>query len=1019
MKRIAFALLFSILFVLTYLNVQSQTLDSRGKDFWITFMPNFHNYKYHSNQLYRYSDSIYIFISAEETTSGTIKYYDINGTPYSKNFTITDPRELYVFKLPFNDYELLGFNDMGQEWKQNMDEVPVKLSFNITTDKYVNVYAHSQGNKSSDAFLVLPTPSLGKEYIVLAYKSDGYFQSANSRTPSQFAIVATEDNTNIDIIPSAPTNVNGYLAQNVTLNKGEVYLVQAKISVDNLLSDLTGTIITANKPIAVFAGHQRATLPVEDFFGSSSSSRDFLCEQLPPIQAWGKSAFIVPFPQPKPITNLGKDIFRVLAANDNTEVYLNNSLIARLNRSEYFEGSLQSAGTITANGPILVAQYKKTSNDGGATYISDPFMMIIPPKEQFIEKCRLVNIQAYEIQDNLQFGKVYQEHYITLVVPQDALTSTYLDNNLISAALFQEIPNSNFYYTHVKVSEGTHFVSSSKPVGVYAYGYGPANSYGYIGGMYLRERDWMPPMLTKDSTYCFKKFLRFEETRDIDSWIDTIYLGENSSNVKMSIESNFKKGNKEVNVEIELIDPYSDGNFEIIVVDSSGNRAILTQEINGFTLKHPAGKPNKYHLLLVNYSSGIPLLVNIPVNNFGRGSVNISEVKISSNVDFRYTGTLPLSIGTKQTDTLSFVLNETPSKYDTIFVKLANECIESEYVAIVFYRSDCDFTEFDFPTFENPTKIIFVGDATKVSNYIQLTPSNINKSGAIWYTDPIPVVSGFHSEFSFRMRNGSNNNCEDGSIPGADGIAFVIQNFIPYAIGTYGGGIGYNGIPNAVVIEFDTFSNDSTQIENFFDPSGNHIAVQSSGQKEVSSKHLKQYTLGATTDIIPLIPDGRIYYSKIDYKEKEKSLLIYLDTTKEFSKPSLVIKDFDLSTLLKLDRGYRAYLGFTAATGCAHETHEILSWYVCPTTPDPARNVDEELNKLDFLIYPNPVYDFAYLNLSLNPIRITIYNELGEPLLQGTKFDDNRIDLRSLPTGIYYLKVITANGTRISKIIKL
>ncbi|MFN3781968.1 MAG: IgGFc-binding protein, partial [Candidatus Kapaibacteriota bacterium] len=296
MKRIFLTFLFSI--VLTSFNVICQTLDTKGNDFWLTFMPNYHNYKYHSNQLFRYSDSVYIFISASEPTTGTIEYYDINGNPYSKNFSITDPRELYVFKLPFNDFELVGFNDMGQSWNQNMCEIPVKSSFHITTDKNVNVYAHSQGNKSSDAFLVIPTPSLGKEYIVLAYKSDGNFTSTNGRTPSEFAIVAIEDNTNIDIIPSVPTYVNEDLRQNVTLNKGEVYLLQAKITRENPLADLTGTIINANKPIAVFAGHQRATLPVEDFSGPASASRDFLCEQLPPIQVWGRSAFIVPFPQP-------------------------------------------------------------------------------------------------------------------------------------------------------------------------------------------------------------------------------------------------------------------------------------------------------------------------------------------------------------------------------------------------------------------------------------------------------------------------------------------------------------------------------------------------------------------------------------------------------------------------------------------------------------------------------------------------------------------------------------------------
>lgn len=1011
MKKL-FSTIFLIFFAFT--PIFSQTIDSRGKDFWITYLPNYHNYKYHSNQLFRLSDSIYIFIAADNPTSGKIDYYDVLGNQYSVNFTINDPNEIYIFKLPFNDYELLGFNDMATEWRQNMDEIPVKLSFHVTSNDYINVYAHSQGNKSSDAFLVLPTQSLGKEYIVLAYKSDGYFASLGGRTPSQFAIVATEDSTIVNIQPSTETYANGISPQIVTLMKGQVYLVQANIDA-NSLADLTGTIVSSNKPIALFAGHQRATVPVESFRNATSPSRDFLCEQIPPVKAWGKSAFIIPFPQPAPITRTGYDIFRVLAANDNTTVYFNGVQIANLNRGQYHEMQIPSAGTITATGPILVAQYKKTSNDGGATYISDPFMMIIPPEEQFIESCKLINIQAYEIQDNLQFNKVYQEHYITLVVPADALTSTKLDGSLVSPSLFNPIAGSNYYYANIKVSEGKHSVSSSKPMGVYAYGYGPANSYGYIGGMYFKGRDWTPPKLISDSTYCFKTFLKFGEVDELDSWLDTLYL-ETATNINFT--SNFQKGNKEVAVEIELANPFEDGEFSLVVTDSAGNNNSTKREIYGFTLKHPSGTANKYQVIQINTTQGVPLDIALPIRNYGKSNVVISKINISNPI-LAYQGKLPKTINTLSDDTLYFVLNQLPTNADTIFIQIGNECIESKFVALIFYRSDCDFTEFNFPNFEKPTKIIFVGNAAKVQDYIQLTPPAVNKSGAIWYADLLPVISGFKTDFSFRIRSGSNNNCEDRSIPGADGIAFVIQNFIPYAVGTYGGGIGYDGIPNSVAIEFDTFSNDSTQIENFFDPNGNHVAVQTSGQRENSSKHQPQYTRGINSKIIPILNDGTIYYSRIVYNEKAKTLEVYLDTTKEFTEPVLVLNDFDLYSILKLDRGYRAYLGFTSATGCAYESHELLSWYVCPTPPDPTRDVGEESSPETIVIYPNPVEDYVILAIDAYPFSYRILNSIGETLDANTAQFENKIDFGKLPAGLYFLEITSGTHKTISKVVKL
>lgn len=273
-------LFFCSKFLLAQLDI---TLDSKGTDFWLAFLPNYHNFYYSDNSTEKYGDSLFIFIAASEPTNGTIEYFSRKGDYYLTSFQMTNPDQMYVFKVSYWDFELLGYNESGRidYRRRNQCELPSPNSFHITTDKEVTVYALNQAVTTSDAFMVLPTDVLGINYFVLSYKSDGDNDGFSWSTPSQFAVVATADSTIVTIIPKAETLVNGLATQKIILQQGQVYLVQAKITTKNLNPDLTGTQIVSTKPIAVFSGHQRATVPVPNNY--FNPSRDVLIEQLPPV----------------------------------------------------------------------------------------------------------------------------------------------------------------------------------------------------------------------------------------------------------------------------------------------------------------------------------------------------------------------------------------------------------------------------------------------------------------------------------------------------------------------------------------------------------------------------------------------------------------------------------------------------------------------------------------------------------------------------------------------------------------
>lgn len=339
----------------------------------------------------------------------------------------------------------------------------------------------------------------------------------------------------------------------------------------------------------------------------------------------------------------------------------------------------------------------------------------------------------------------------------------------------------------------------------------------------------------------------------------------------------------------------------------------------------------------------------------------------------------------------------------------------------------CEFPAFDYADFKNVRQLNFIGNAHQNENFIRLTKLKVNEAGAIWFNKKLPLQYGFTSNFSFRFSEGSNNNCKDNSEEGADGIALVIQNSNPYALGWSGGGIGYDGIKNSIAIEFDTFSNDSTQLENLFDPNGNHIAVQSNGANENTSKHLHNIKLALNDNIPKIHSNGRTYYVSVIYNPKSKTMTVYFDSTKYLSKPVIFIKDFDLSKLINLESNVLSYIGITGATGCAFQNQDILSWDLCidkafPTDVEETTESDDEL----FSIFPNPANDRLILSSKMElkeNIEIKLINVLGSildiPIRNQNEVNKNtiEIDIREIPAGFYLLKMIKNNISYTKKII--
>jgi len=568
--------------------------DSKGTNFWFAVLPNFHN----SLEILPFDEALqqehqlYILISADTITNGVITLRNDAGEERTEPFTITNPQEVYQFRTYTIPYELVGWNQSGLiDYSAMQTETVAEQSIHISTDHEVTVYVANQAPLTSEAFLVLPTDALAEDYVVASYKSDidwiGPTTPSSNSTPSQFCVVATEDGTDVTLLPTAATFKSPNLEpQTIRLNKGQVYLVQVDPRVTSR-SDLTGSLVRASKPVAVFGGHQRAIVPLEQ--KKMLASRDCLIEQMNPIRTWGKSAYATPLAWSSNEVRTGENLYRVIAAFDSTKVFIDGVQVAEIHAHSYYEGQLTAAMELLTSKPSMVALLKKTSSASGVGLSNDgdPFMMLVPPAEQFMDKYRFVSIQAYRyvlINNKPEpVSTVYTEQWLNVVIPTAAVPSLVLDGNPVNSRDFQQIGTTRFSYAQLRVTDGVHEASADEPFGIYVYGYGEANSYGYIGGMAFRPLDVKPPVIY--GTHQCGVFEGIAADSSIgDTRIHSVQIVAGSEqNVNVSIAP-YTPPAASVQFSATLIDPYADGSFILEAVDNAKQSVRNTVTIPGFTI---------------------------------------------------------------------------------------------------------------------------------------------------------------------------------------------------------------------------------------------------------------------------------------------------------------------------------------------------------------------------------------------------------------------------------------------------
>jgi hypothetical protein len=337
----------------------------------------------------------------------------------------------------------------------------------ITATADVQVVALSHKALTSDAWAVYPTKSLGTTYRPLCFTASVnplIFGNTNSR-PSEFAVIATANNTQITINPKSMTAGGTPVAFNAVLNAGDVMQVMSSV-VDSTM-DLTGSLITSDKPIAVLSGHRRTECPssyvVYNNNGIPSTSRDFLCEQMPPVSAWAKQAIVVPQAATGPQT-----LVRILSASDHNAITIDGVSAGEIQAGEFLQIDSIGQSIISATAPILVGEYMHTAN--GVNALGDPSLSIADAPPLVGGTHHLISISN---------PADYTSTFATVVAKDSDFGSIQMNGISIPPKIVNRIGSTGYSFARLTLTASDNIVSSSVPYSASICGEGSVISYAY------------------------------------------------------------------------------------------------------------------------------------------------------------------------------------------------------------------------------------------------------------------------------------------------------------------------------------------------------------------------------------------------------------------------------------------------------------------------------------------------------------------------------------------------------------
>ncbi len=568
-----------------------------GTDFWVTF-----------HQTWGFYDSEYrIFVVSLKNTSVTIELP--GGT--NKMTKLVKAKEPTVFTSKKSEINI--------SWSGSESETVTSNGLHVYSDEPILVYVYiSSKDYAGEGYMALPTSYWGTEYFNFSYY-DYKYPGNNMFHPGGFIVIASEEKTRVKIelkgsgkgLAKTKKGANIGDVMSVDLTPGQTYSVTGDAKTNGGLFDLTGTRITANKPIAVVSFHEFSCIThLCDNFGN------YFSEMLLPTSAWGKKYYSVMFTR----TGSYGDYFRVIGAKDATDWKcryfdkVTNKTLGNLSSGlktagDFFEWYQGGCGTIPSirglaiwesDKPFMVMQYAYSHMwDGDLTM--QPVMIHLTSEAQYLNPVTFLapgdfpsELDLFAVGDTADKSNALLK---SIMIDGEPLI------NKAPAIVYNNIPETNIYWVKLTVDVGVHTITGNTKFAGYLARFRPA-SYGWYMGMGLNktdEIDSLPPQITKTGS-CGNYTVEASEVRNAkpfpeqkDQGISRIIpLTELSSNYIFALENPaaFRPQLKITKQKFTytVIDRSKSAKAYFAVLDRAGNMTLdsVSYEADNLTISSPA-----------------------------------------------------------------------------------------------------------------------------------------------------------------------------------------------------------------------------------------------------------------------------------------------------------------------------------------------------------------------------------------------------------------------------------------------
>lgn len=389
-------------------------------------------------------------------------------------------------------------------------------TFRVEADHPVVLYCYIFTQFGGEMWTPVPVERWGKEYYVAVTPGETVVDESlsskaalirkNKAAPAEAMVIAAYDHTNVTIYPTG--TLLGSPRLSVELNAGQAYQVQSFVDtttaqLGQLQPDLGGSLVVADRPVAVISGNTRAQVIAEPTIYVGNALKNMTAEWLAPAEQFGTEFVYTPTWDTRHITGVRNEKLSEKRGFEVVRVYGASQAPSKV----FFRQDSTHVDTTTVSSTV-VHDFKTAAVTGKYIRSEKPVQVMM----HSTSVARLVGTLSTTVRTNYETWGAYQlelvpreqwssfapiyapsypyetKHYVNVIADTSALDKVFDENGTPFDFNMGQIRGTGMMWGTMQISAGaTHYFEGREGARFFAYVYGLRSGLEYWAGKEFQE----------------------------------------------------------------------------------------------------------------------------------------------------------------------------------------------------------------------------------------------------------------------------------------------------------------------------------------------------------------------------------------------------------------------------------------------------------------------------------------------------------------------------------------------------